>query len=161
MPAPARRRLPIALSATLLSALTAGLLAPAAHAAPAAAVSEAAQAAAVVSTAPALVVTEILPDTVGVDDYEYFEVHNTTQAAIDLDAEGITFAYTYVDTSDRARDVTLATPASTRIDAGETVVFWVSYQSGSVDSFAHTVDDFRAHFAADEPADAYRVVRAT
>ena len=33
MPAPARRRLPIALSATLLSALTAGLLAPAAHAA--------------------------------------------------------------------------------------------------------------------------------
>lgn len=36
------------------------------------------------ATAPPLMITEIAPDNTGSDEYEYFEIHNTTNAAINL-----------------------------------------------------------------------------
>lgn len=121
-----------------------------------------------------LMVTEIAPDNSGVDDFEYFEVHNTTDEPIDLKTAGYSFAYTYVDSDDRTRDVPLTvttdadaetdgdtvaeTDAETTADAdaaadieiapGETVVLWLSYANATVDSFARTADEFRAHWGA-------------
>ncbi|MFG6402134.1 metallophosphoesterase [Microbacterium sp. P04] len=105
-----------------------------------------------------LIVTEIAPDSVGDDNFEYFEVHNPTSEAIDLAGDGFSFSYIYVDTDDRAKDIALTVAEPTTIGAGETVVFWVSYASGKVDSFAKTVDEFRAQSAT--PAET-RVVRVT
>ncbi|MBN9201181.1 MAG: lamin tail domain-containing protein [Microbacterium chocolatum] len=108
---------------------------------------------------PDLLVTEIVGDNVGYDDYEFFEVHNSSDRTIDLDAEGVGFSYIFGDTDDRGSDVRLTVPAGTTIDAGETTVFWLSYSTTTVDSFARSVDDFRAHFAATQPDAAYEVVR--
>src|SRR5699024_6960081 len=54
-----------------------------------------------------LVVTEILPDTTGYDHYEYFEIHNASDEAINLDEAGYSFAYSYEDSADQSRDVPL------------------------------------------------------
>jgi hypothetical protein len=108
---------------------------------------------------PPLIVSEILPDTVSFDEYEFLEVHNTTDAAIDLDAAGYGFAYIYSDDDERPNDVPLTVPAGTVVDAGETVVLWLSYQATNVDSFARSVDDFKAHFASTQPDLDYDVVR--
>ena len=105
-----------------------------------------------------LLVTEIAPDNTGVDDYEYFEVYNPSAEPVDLQAQGVGFAYTYVDSADRARDVPLRVDAPTVIAPGETVVFWLSYTAGNVDAFARTEADFRAAWGA---GDDVRVVRAT
>ncbi|KAA9085219.1 lamin tail domain-containing protein [Microbacterium radiodurans] len=105
-----------------------------------------------------LIVTEIAPDNVGDDHFEFFEVHNPTASDIDLAAGGFSFAYIYVDGADRARDVPLAIAEPTVIPAGGTVVFWLSYATGAVDSFAHSEADFRAHWGA---ADDTAVVRVT
>lgn len=86
-------------------------------------------------------------------------MHNSSDRTIDLDAEGVGFSYIFGDTDDRGSDVRLTVPAGTTIDAGETTVFWVSYSTTTVDSFARSVDDFRAHFAATQPDAAYDVVR--
>ncbi|MDP3949071.1 metallophosphoesterase [Microbacterium sp.] len=101
-----------------------------------------------------IMVTEIAPDNSGVDDFEFFEIHNTTAEAIDL--AGYSFAYTYVDAVDRTRDVPLTVAEPTVIEPGETIALWLSYTTTTVDSFARTVDEFRAHWAA--PAET-RVVR--
>lgn len=104
-----------------------------------------------------LVVTEIAPDNVGVDDYEFFEVHNRGAADVDLAAAGVSFAYTYTDGADRSRDVPLTLPDPVVIPAGGTVVFWLSYTAGSVDSFARSIDDFRAHWGAGADTTVVRV----
>ncbi|MDN8549082.1 lamin tail domain-containing protein [Microbacterium sp. NM3R9] len=153
MPAerPRARFLTVALTATLATGVGAAFAAPA-FAAP----GDAAPAAA----APALgslVVTEIAPDNVGADDYEYFEVHNPTGRDIDLAADGFSFAYTYVDGADRGRDVALSIAEPVVIPAGGTVILWLSYATGSVDSFARSVDDFRAHTGATPDTTVVRV----
>jgi hypothetical protein len=95
---------------------------------------------------PPILVTEILADTVGADQFEYIEVHNTTDAALDLAASGISFAYSYVDTDNRAQDIALQVDGPLVLAAGETAVLWLSYTSKSVDSFSRSVDDFRAYY---------------
>lgn len=144
MPAerPRARFLTVVLTATLATGVGAAFAAPA-LAAPAFAAPSAADRA-----LASLVLTEIAPDNVGADDYEYFEVHNPTRSDIDLAADGYSFAYTYVDSADRERDVVLTVAEPTVVPAGGTVVFWLSYATGSVDSFARSADDFRAHWGA-------------
>ncbi|MFG6444245.1 lamin tail domain-containing protein [Microbacterium sp. P07] len=105
-----------------------------------------------------LIVTEVAPDSTGDDNFEFFEVHNPTADPIDLAGQGYSFAYSYVDTDDRARDVPLAVSTPTVIAAGETVVFWLSYTSGNVDSFAKSDADFRAAWGASADT---RIVRVT
>ncbi|WP_396668796.1 metallophosphoesterase [Microbacterium sp. R86528] len=145
--APARLRPSVLVAASAVLALGVGLLAPTTATA------------AEIAEAPALLVTEIVPDNVGYDDFEYFEVHNTTDDAIALDTAGITFAYVYGDTDDRDRDVALSVPAGTVIDAHETVVFWLNYTTSTVDSFARSAEEFREHFEATQPDFDYDVVR--
>jgi LPXTG-motif cell wall-anchored protein len=142
--APARTRLSALVAAATALVLGATLIAPAASA---------------VEPVPSLVVTEIVADNVGYDDYEYFEVHNTSAQTIELDAAGMGFSYIYADDDDVSRDAVLSAPAGTAIEAGETVVFWLSYQTSTVDSFARSEEDFRAHFAGGDPVEPYRVVR--
>lgn len=107
---------------------------------------------------PPLIVSEIVPDTVGSDEYEFFEVHNTTDAPIDL-SNGVGLAYIYSDEDVRADDVPLTVPSGTVVDPGETLVLWLSYQATNVDSFARTVDEFKAQFAGTQPDLGYQVVR--
>jgi len=111
---------------------------------------------------PALVVTEIAPDTVSYDDYEFFEVHNTTDTDIDLAAAGVELFYTFADSDDRTRDVALSYPAGTVVPAGGTVVFWLTYTTATVTAPDRTEDEFRAHWAAaaGESPD-YPLVRVT
>ncbi|WP_423920359.1 lamin tail domain-containing protein [Frigoribacterium sp. 2-23] len=109
-----------------------------------------------------VLVTEIAPDTVGADDFEYVEVVNTTTRDIPVGADGVSLAYTYVDGDDRARDVPLSAPAGTVLPAGEPLVFWLTYTSGAVDSSRYGVDDFRAFWAGEGSVpDAYPVVPIT
>ncbi|MGP6170784.1 lamin tail domain-containing protein [Microbacterium sp. A204] len=109
------------------------------------------------TAAPAIIVTEIVANNVGSDQFEYVEIHNTSAAAIDLAAEGYSFAYSYADSDDRSRDVAL-TAEPLVLAAGETAVLWLSYTGGTVDSFAHTADDFRTYHGVDA---ATQVVRLT
>ena len=109
-----------------------------------------------------LVVTEITPDTVGYDNFEFFEVTNTTDVDIDLTAAGIGLSYIFADSDDRVKDVPFTVPANTVVAAADSTVFWVDYTSGNVDTSLVTEDDFRAHFTAiGAPAAEYPVVRVT
>jgi hypothetical protein len=120
----------------------------------------AAQAAAVpapaASAIPALVISELVADNVGFDNFEYFEVLNTSDATVTIGAGGAAFSYIYADSDDRSRDVALTVPAGTTIAPGETVVFWLDYSTTTVDTSVLSVDDFRAHFGA---TGSYQVVR--
>jgi hypothetical protein len=108
-----------------------------------------------------LVVTEIAPDTTGYDDFEYVEVHNPTAAPVPLGAGGYGLAYTYADSEDRTRDVALSVPDGTVVPAGGTVVLWLQYAAGNVDTSRFTVNDFRAFWAARGAGDGYPVVPLT
>ena len=55
-----------------------------------------------------LIVTEIAPDHVSVDTFEFFEVHNTTSLPIDLAADGYSFNYGTVTSDTMTTDVPLA-----------------------------------------------------
>ena len=135
------------------SGALAGLGAPAAQAAPAPAAPSAA------SAASPLLITEIAPDSVGVDEYEFFEVTNTSAEPVLVGgAEGHGFAYAYVDGEDTARDVPLQLEEQVELVAGASLVVWLSYEASGIDSFARTVEDFRASWSAGEEA---QVVRAT
>ncbi|GAA4108081.1 lamin tail domain-containing protein [Enteractinococcus coprophilus] len=108
-----------------------------------------------------LVVTEIVPDTTGHDHFEYFEIHNASDAPIDLDDAGYSFAYSYVDSADQTRDVALNIHAGEEpvvLAPGETAIMWLSYTSDTVNSYAYTVDDFRAFYDMADDNNA-RIVR--
>ncbi|WP_069386857.1 lamin tail domain-containing protein [Cellulosimicrobium cellulans] len=164
MPSP-RQRLSAAVATTTACAVGMTLAAaPAAHATLDHATPAARTATAVVPTdtpGPAsawpLMVTEIGPNPGSHDEYEFFEVHNTTGEDVRL-GDGYTFAYTYVDSDDRARDVPLTVSEDVTVPAGGTVVLWLSYATDDFDSFSRTVEDFRAAWGmtADVP-----VVRVT
>ena len=144
MRSPLSRTLPAALATLLVVAGVPTLAVPAAQAATAA------------SPSP-VVVTEIVADNTGADDFEFVEVHNISDATVDLAAAGITFAYSYDDSTDRTRDVAL-TAEPLALTAGETALLWVSYTSGAVDALSRSVADFRAfHKVADD----VQVVRLT
>jgi len=106
---------------------------------------------------PPVFVSEIVADTASYDDFEYFEVTNTTDAPLSLADAGITFAYTYVDSADTARDVPLTLESDVTLAPGESVALWLSYTSGNVDSFARTVEEFRAATGAPETTQVVRV----
>ena len=108
-----------------------------------------------------LVITEITPDNVGYDNFEFFEVHNTTNAAIDLGPQGVHFSYIFENSDVRTKDVALTVPAQTTIAAGGTTVFWLNYATTTVDTSKFTEADFRAHFPASASAGEYPVVRVT
>nr|WP_311200138.1 metallophosphoesterase [Microbacterium enclense] len=144
MRSPRSRILPAALATALVAAGVPTLAVPAAHAATSA------------SPSP-VVVTEIVADNTGADDFEFVEVHNLSDATVDLAASGISFAYSYDDSADRTRDVAM-TAEPLVLAAGETAVLWVSYTSGSVDALARSVADFRAFH---QVAEDVQVVRLT
>ncbi|MCU1443665.1 MAG: phosphoesterase [Cryobacterium sp.] len=93
-----------------------------------------------------LIVTEIAPDHPGFDNFEFFEVHNTTNLPIDVAAEGYSFAYGTITSDDMSKDVKLTAEENLVIGAGETVLYWLSYTDGNVDSTGFTTDDFRAQW---------------
>ncbi len=102
-----------------------------------------------------LLVTEIAPDNGGYDHFEFVEITNTSETDIDLLAAGVGIQYTYVDTADgddRNRPLVI-TEESATVAAGDSALFWLQYTSSTVDSFAHTDDEFRAAVgaAADVP----------
>ncbi|MBD8000063.1 metallophosphoesterase [Oerskovia gallyi] len=130
--------------------------APAASAAPTA-LHQAAE-----STPFPLFVSELAPDNTGVDDFEYVELFNRSDAPVDLTAAGIGLAYTYADSDDRSRDVPLSIPAGTVVPAGQAVVLWLDYTSGNVDTSVRTEQDFRDHYAAaGATASDYQLVRVS
>ena len=136
----------------------AGVDALPASASPASSAAARAALAAAASASP-LVVTEIVGDNVGYDEFEYFEVTNVSDAPVTVGGEGgYSFAYSFTNAADVARDKPLVVETPTVVPAGGTVVFWLSYTATNVDSFARTVDEFRAHFGA---AVDYPVVRVT
>ncbi|WP_157078942.1 lamin tail domain-containing protein [Herbiconiux solani] len=117
----------------------------------------AAPAAAAASVPPPLVVTEINPDNVGSDQFEFFEVYNTTDAPLALDG-AFGFAYIYADTDDRARDVALAPAAGTVVPAHAATVFWLDYTATGIDTSVLDADDFAAHYGGTA---GYPVVKVT
>ncbi len=91
---------------------------------------------------PPLFVSEIVANPSGVDELEYVEVTNPGSVPVALD--GFTFAYSYVDGTDTARDVALTVDGTATVAPGESVVLWLSYTASGLDSFARTVEEFRA-----------------
>src|SRR5699024_1500165 len=108
-----------------------------------------------------LVVTEILPNTTSHDEFEYFEIHNASEAAINLDEAGYSFAYSYDDSANQDSDVPLSISedeAPVVLAPGETVVMWLNYTADNIDSFSYTVDEFREFYGMADDNDA-RIVR--
>ncbi|WP_406945886.1 lamin tail domain-containing protein [Halobacillus sp. SY10] len=81
-----------------------------------------------------LLVTEIAPNIEGPEDYEYFEVYNSSTEKINL--EDYSFQYVYTDGS--YDDITLSVPDYT-VASKETVVLWFN-KTGA------TTESFREHF---------------
>ncbi|OLT55090.1 lamin tail domain-containing protein [Cellulosimicrobium sp. CUA-896] len=113
-----------------------------------AAVPAAAAAATDVAPSRSLVVTEIAPDTVGHDDFEFFEVTNTTGDPVDVADHVFTYVYTNAGTSSSDKVLTLTEETAT-IPAHGSAVLWLQYTSATVDSFARSDADFRAAVGAD------------
>lgn len=105
-----------------------------------------------------LVITEILPNTTGHDEFEFFEVHNAGTAPVTIGEGEYTFAYSYDDAADTSRDRALALEETVTVAPGETVVIWLNYTAANIDSFARSEQDFRDFYEMDDSA---RVLRAT
>ncbi|GAA5193946.1 hypothetical protein GCM10023322_57110 [Rugosimonospora acidiphila] len=106
---------------------------------------------------PPVYVSEIDPDNTSDDNFEFFEVANTTDADIDLGKQGITFHYIFVDDTATSRDVILKVAEDAVVPARGAAVFWVQYTSGNVNSTGYSDADFRAHFLADPSVPVYHV----
>ncbi|MDT9592830.1 lamin tail domain-containing protein [Nocardioides zeae] len=141
-PVPARRA--VALGASLAALATGLALAPTG---------------AVAAAAPPVFVSEILANPVGHDDFEYFEITNPTGAPVSLAQAGITFAYTYADSTDTTRDVPLTVESDVTVAPGGSAVLWLSYRNaaGTLDSFARSVEEFRAATGASADTQVVRV----
>ena len=149
--------LPVApAAATAASPATAAAPAASAPAVPAVPAAPA-QAATTPTPAPPVIVTEILANTAGDDHFEYVEIRNTTSAAIDLAAEGYSFAYSYVDSDDRTRDIALTVDEPLTLAPAETAILWLSYTNGQVDSYARTADEFRSYHGVDAATQVVRM----
>ncbi len=73
---------------------------------------------------PHLLITEISPDSVGPDLYEFFEVYNNTNEPITLN----NYAFHYVYTDGSATDKIFPIPENTIIGPQQTLVFWSNTQ---------------------------------
>ncbi|MBW8763229.1 MAG: lamin tail domain-containing protein [Microbacterium sp.] len=103
-----------------------------------------------------LVITEINGDNPGADTYEFLEVTNTTDAAIDLEAAGIQIRYHTsrwnTGTVQPLIHLDGETDAPATIPAGSSAVFWMNYAPGDARR-SLTKDQLRAFYgmAADTP----------
>ena len=105
-----------------------------------------------------LLVTEIAPDTVGADEFEFLELTNTSTEPVTVGGEGgHSLSYIYADSADTARDVPLALEEPVEIAPGDSLVLWLSYEAKDLDSFSRTVEEFRAHWGAAEDVPVVRV----
>jgi hypothetical protein len=86
--------------------------------------------------APELLVTEIAPNILGAEDYEYFELHNPSSETVELG--NYQFFYFYTDGS--YPDVPLTLPEYS-LQTDGTVVLWFNKSS-------KTKDDFRNHYGS-------------
>ena len=93
------------------------------------------------------IVTEIQGDNTGYDNFEYIELTNPTDTAIDFAADGITLGY---DLGSSVKPLATADMANTGatpnivLQPGQTTVLWLSYNDKkNVDSFAKTEQQFR------------------
>ncbi|QJC50489.1 metallophosphoesterase [Paenibacillus albicereus] len=77
-----------------------------------------------------VIVTEIVPDHVGTDVYEFFELHNGSAAPQD-----VTDALYYRYTASSSPDLKFSLPANTVLAPGETKVFWNNTEKKAVASF--------------------------
>lgn len=87
-----------------------------------------------------LLITEISPDSVGADHYEFFEVYNNTNQPIPLN--NYVFYYVYTDGS--AADKAFPIPENTVIQPQQTLVFWYNSQG-------KTKAEFNAFFETSMP----------
>lgn len=119
-------------------------------------------------TAQDLFISEIHPDngeaadgTTGgtnIDDnYEFFEVTNTTDSAINLASDGIAISYStsanpsltpkFAISDGDSTDAVTAGPLDTTIPANGSTVFWLEYtSSATLNTYAKTEADFRAFY---------------
>jgi hypothetical protein len=81
-----------------------------------------------------LVVTEIMPNNIGADDYEFFEIHNKSDYPLNL--ANYKFVYSYSDGSGTAFPLTVAEKT---IDPGQTLVIWYNKSN-------KTKTDFLGHY---------------
>ncbi|SDS29408.1 lamin tail domain-containing protein [Actinopolymorpha singaporensis] len=128
------------------------------------AVSAGPNAAAVVPTAQDLFISEIHPDDPGDDNHEFFEVTNTTGAAINLAAEGLQISYgagttpataaKFALTDGVAGNAVAAGPLNATIPAHGSAVFWIEYtSSASLNTYVLDEANFRSYYG-DVPATA-------
>ncbi len=105
-----------------------------------------------------LLVTEIAPDTIGADEFEFLELTNTSTEPVVVGGEdGHSLSYIYADSADTARDVPLTLEETVEITPGDSLVLWLSYETKDLDSFARTVEEFRTHWGAAEDVPVVRV----
>lgn len=93
-----------------------------------------------------LIVSELAPDNASYDNYEFIEVTNPTTMPKTIGDGGYSLAYMFADNADTSKDIALTPEAAVTLQGGETVVLWLSYKSSTVDSNAHSVDEFRTHW---------------
>lgn len=117
--------------------------------------------------APALFVSEINPDNADPDhndqdNFEFFELTNTTGDDINLTTTGQSLAYWVPSNTEASEVVPLTIPADTVIPARSSVAFWLQYTAGdgttAPDTSLFTEADFRSHYAV---SDAVTVVKVS
>jgi hypothetical protein len=99
---------------------------------------------------PALVasplqITELLPDSANVgtaDGYEFIEVYNSSDSAIDWADYSLRYLYPLTDQTNSSTVLWPSTPRDVIIPAGGTLVLWVKNAANSALGLA----DFNAHF---------------
>lgn len=89
---------------------------------------------------PELLITEIVPDNVSTDDYEFFEVYNNSNQTLNL--QDFSILYRYPPTSTSA-DIPLDMP-NVSIAPQKTVVFWNNVSD-------KTAAEFNAKFSSNVP----------
>ncbi|MEE9964291.1 MAG: lamin tail domain-containing protein [Propionicimonas sp.] len=108
--------------------------------------------------APPLFISEINPDNADAahadqDNFEFFELANTTDADINLTTTGQKLAYWVASNTDASELTVLTIPENTVIPAHAAVALWLQYTSGDgvtgPDTTLFTDADFRAHYGVD------------
>jgi Lamin Tail Domain/Calcineurin-like phosphoesterase len=116
---------------------------------------------------PALFVSEINPDNADADhndqdNFEFFELTNTTGDDINLTTTGQSLAYWVPSNTEASEVVPLTIPADTVIPARSSVAFWLQYSAGdgttAPNTSLFTEADFRSHYAI---SDAVTVVKVS